>query len=328
MKRRVRVIEAGLLSTVQDRGRRNVAWLGVSGSGAVDWYSARAANRLVGNSDDAPLVETTLTGAVLAAECEARVAVTGASAAISVGRAGHETWRSYEVAPGDEIVVGPASRGLRSYIAIDGGIDVPLVLGSASTDLGAGMGGIDGRRLTSGDELPLGPRRTIPAAQRAFRASQIPAWSPAVTLATTDGPHVAQLGRAAVRQLRERAFRVSAASSRQAIRLEGEPVDVAGQTDVVTGGVCPGCVQIASDGMPVLLLAEHQSTGGYATALCVITAHLPRAAQLRPGEAVRFSRATYAEAADALDVSVRKLSRAYDVCAGAPLSAGFLEGLP
>jgi len=321
------MLDAGVLTTIQDLGRRNAARWGVSPSGAADWFSARVANRLVGNSDGAPLLEITLTGAAFLLEADARLAITGASAPVAAGGAPLAPWTSHDVRAGEKIAVGRAIRGLRSYVAFDGGIAVPPVMGSASTDLGGGFGGLGGRRLEEGDGFPLGPKSVAPAHHLALEASAIPAWPASVTLAATVGPDADWLEPALQRRLHDVEYRVSAASTRQAVRLESGAPEIAGSTGIVSTGVVSGCVQISSAGLPMVLLCEHQTTGGYATALCVITADLPRAAQLRPGDSVRFSRVGYGEAAEALDASVRKLGRLREVGGDARLSAGFSEGL-
>src|ERR1700730_17487178 len=146
------VIDPGLLSTVQDLGRRGVGAMGVSPAGAVDWFAARAANRLVGNPDAAALIETTLTGISFEVRRDIVVAVTGAEASVTIGLTPGSTLHALRARAGDRVAVGPASRGLRSYVAFRGGLDVPLVLGSASTDVGGGFGG---RVLARGDALEV-----------------------------------------------------------------------------------------------------------------------------------------------------------------------------
>jgi len=323
----LRVADAGLLSTVQDRGRRHAGSMGVSPSGALDWFSASAANRLVGNPAAAALIETTLAGIALSFESDARVAVTGAQAIVSIGGLARDVWRSNDVRAGETLVIGPATRGARSYVAVDGGIQVPRVLESASTDVGAGFGGFRGRRFEAGDRIELAPGagRDPAIPHLALRPSDIPLWSSRTTLAALLGPHAEALSARAMALLCEREFRVTHASNRQAIRFEGQPLDAA-PADVVSCGVCAGCVQITSDGLPLALLAEHQTTGGYAVALCVTTAELPRAAQLRPGDSVHFVRSTHADARASLDALARRLRQVVETTDAAALAAGFFEG--
>jgi biotin-dependent carboxylase-like uncharacterized protein len=332
VQRTLRVINPGLQSTVQDDGRRDVSRFGVSPSGAVDWFSARAANLLVGNATGAAVIETTLLGASFEISCDARIAITGAFAPMTIDGATARAWRSHDVRAGARISIGPAERGARSYVGIEGGIEVPLVLGSASTDLGAGFGGYQGRALRAGDLLNVGPERSPEAgtdveperslgvapseARRqhlAYPPKTIPSWDPSVTLRVLPGPHRSSLSERLWDELLVRSYGVSSRSTRQGVQLEGDAIGLERPTDVISAGAYAGCVQVTSAGLPVILLAEHQTTGGYATAACIIAADTPRAGQLRPGDAVRFVLVSQAEAVHALRALRRTLDSA-DEC--------------
>jgi antagonist of KipI len=304
--RRVRVIAPGVLATVQDCGRREVAHLGVSPSGAADWYSARAANLLVENDPCSALVEITLTGAAFETQSAARVAITGASTPLTVDGRAAATWRSHTVPAGAHVVIGPAERGARSYLAARGGFKVPLVLGSASTDFGSGFGGFNGRALRAGDVLLLGDAAPAPERDLAYAAECIPHWTSSTTLRVVPGPYRCVLPEQALGALAQRTYAISSRSTRQGLQLEGDALELIGPTDIISAGACAGCVQITSAGLPVVLLAEHQTTGGYATVACVTRADLPRAGQLRAQDRVRFEFVTQADAAHAL-TSVRRL---------------------
>jgi biotin-dependent carboxylase-like uncharacterized protein len=329
--RRLVVVDGGLLSTVQDLGRRGVGALGVSPSGAVDWYSARAANRLVGNADDCALVETTMTGATFDAAARMSIAVTGAESPLWIGGKRRTSWCSHVVEAGDRFVVGPATAGLRSYVAVDGGIDAARVLGSAATDVGGGFGGA---RLTAGDSLQLASgSMPEPLTISEFDRAAIPALRSPFVLRALAGPDAARLGSAVVEQLLAATFRGSARSSRQGLRLEAATID-GGASDAISAGVCAGCVQLPGDGSPIVLLAEHQTTGGYPVALCVISADVPLAAQVRPGDEVRFERVDRAAARAALARAADRL-RAIRAVASVRLDSdaerlgrGFAEGAP
>lgn len=338
--RALRVATPGVLTTVQDCGRRGAAHFGVSPSGAADWYSARAANLLVGNDPCAALVEITLTGATFEVRSAARIAVTGAAAPLSIDGRAVASWHAHDARAGALVAVGAAARGARSYLAIDGGLEVPLVLGSASTDLGGGFGGFEGRALRAGDTLPVGdvasraddvaPRAQLEEYQAlpllAYAPECIPHWTPSTTLRVLPGPYRAALPERARHALALNSYSVSSRSTRQGLQLDGEALDLDGPMDIVSAGACAGCVQITSAGLPVVLLAEHQTTGGYATVACVTTADLPRAGQLRAGDRVRFEFVTQADAAHAL-VSMKRLLAATVADAGEQLGAGFHEGV-
>lgn len=323
----VTVIESGLLSTIQDLGRTGAGALGVSPSGAADWFGARAANRLAGNPDDAPLIETTLTGAEFEARSDVTVAVTGADAAMSIGGSRRACWRSWRARAGERIVVGPAAKGARSYVAFGGGIvDLPRVLGSVSTDVGGGFGG---RVLSKGGSL------VVASVDRGFDVEYPPGIFPIiepVALRAMIGPQADLLEAGAVDALFAREFRAGARSGRQALRLEGDPIASRGATDAVSTGVCAGGVQLTGDGQPIVMLAEHQTTGGYPVALCVVWADVPRAAQAKPGDAVRFVKVDAGEARAALSDSVSRLRSVRRVTGASVagmeshLARGFFEG--
>lgn len=329
--RRFMVIDGGLLSTIQDLGRHGVGALGVSPSGAADWYSARAANRLVGNADDCALVETTMNGATFDATARMTIAVTGADAPLWIGGKRRASWCSHSIEAGDRVVIGPAISGLRSYFAVDGGIDVSQVLGSAATDVGGGFGG---RKLSAGDSLHV-TAGSMPESSTLLEYDRgaIHALRPPFVLRALVGPDAARLGPAVVDELLGATFRGSTRSNRQGLRLEGATIG-GGASDAISAGVCAGCVQLPGDGSPIVLLAEHQTTGGYPVALCVIAADIPLAAQVRPGDEVRFERVDRAGARAALVQVGERLRSTRAISSSivrrAPdadrLSRGFTEG--
>jgi biotin-dependent carboxylase-like uncharacterized protein len=296
----LRVIEPGMLTCVQDLGRRGAGWMGVSPGGAADWYSARAANRLVGNDDNAALIETTLSGTSFKISRDAVIAVTGADAPLAIGERVCEAWVAHAAPAGSMIVVGAARRGVRSYIALDGGVVVSELFGSASTDVTSGFGG---RILQRSDELVLGPAANNVRALAGTRR-------PALRLPTDASLRVLPgLDDDLTPALLANEYTVSARSSRQALMLDGGRAgSVAAPPDIVSFGVTAGCVQIASDGSPMVLLVEHQTTGGYAVAACVIFADLPIASQLRAGARVRFSMVSVEESEAALAERVNALA--------------------
>ena len=301
-----------------------MARYGVSPSGAADWFSARAANLLVGNDACAPLVETTLTGIAFELTKPARVAVTGAVAPVEIDGLSVKLWQSHAAAAGARVKVGLPQRGIRSYIAVAGGIDMPLVLGGASTDIGSGFGGFEGRALRNGDELSLTTPVEASNAFDAYSLQATPSWKSPVVLRIVPGPHRRLLSESAWTQLLSSEWKVSSRSTRQGVALEGGPLRT-GPTDIVSAGACAGCVQVTSAGLPVVLLAEHQTTAGYALVACVISADLPYAAQAPPGDVVRFEPVTSARAALLREHLERILASGASPTAP-PLATGFFEG--
>lgn len=308
----IEILDPGLFATVQDLGRRNVAVVGVAPSGVADWLSARAANRLVGNPHAAALIETAMTGISFKALDTVLIAITGADAQLQIAGGKKSLWQSHRVRAGTEVKLSAAERGLRSYVALYGGIDVPIILGSASTDVAGTFGGL-GRALARGDNIKLrAVEQEIPDDGRLIRASARPFWRQPATLRVLAGPHAERFAPNDLDFICSQAYRVSPRSNRQGVRLEGRSLAGHDGFDVVSCGVCAGCVQVSSDGLPIILLAEHQTTGGYAVPFTVITADLPDAAQLRPGDEVRFARVTFAQASVALGEKMEALSEALD----------------
>ncbi|MFJ2868385.1 biotin-dependent carboxyltransferase family protein [Kitasatospora sp. NPDC087314] len=276
------VVRPGPLTTVQDLGRRGVAHLGVPRAGALDEPALRAANRLVGNEPGAAGLETTLGGVALRALGPAVVAVTGAPSPVRVdGRAA--AWGAPVAVPAGAVVeVGPATAGVRGYLAVAGAIAVPPVLGSRSADLLSGLGPAP---LAAGDRLPVGP----PPPHRP-RPDLVPLPAPPaeLVLRLRLGPHADWFEASALSRLARDEYRVSPAGNRIGLRTEGPSVARARVGELPSEGMMLGAVQIPPDGRPVVFLADHPTTGGYPVIGVVPTADLAAAAQARPGTPVRF----------------------------------------
>jgi biotin-dependent carboxylase-like uncharacterized protein len=281
----IEVLAPGPLTTVQDGGRYGWRSLGVPAAGPADWLAHTVANRLVGNPDGAAALEVTLSGPRLWFSAPATVAVVGASA--TVGGEAVPAGSSFRVPAGRTLAVGRTAPGVRGYLAVAGGVDVPAVLGSRSTDTLAGLGP---PRLSAGDRLgaPAGdrpggaterPTRTVPA-------GLLPA--PGGELRVVPGPHEDWFTADSVRRLCGSAYTVTPASDRVGIRLAGPALDRARAGELPVTGMVPGALQVPPDGRPILLLANHGPTGGYPVVAVVATADLPSAGQARPGQDLRF----------------------------------------
>lgn len=293
----VRVNRAGLLTTVQDRGRWGYQSRGVPVAGSMDLVSHRLANALVGNDASAAVLEVTLTGPQLEFADERVVAVTGAEFADVPASV------AFAVSPTRPLVFGPRVRGARAYIAVSGGIDVPLVLGSRATHLPSGMGGFHGRALRAGDEVPLGP------ATRPARAGQygIPQSQGTAIVRVLAGPQAERFAKDALDVLQSAPYRVSSESNRVGYRLSGPRLQHAGEADIISDATPIGSIQVPASGEPILLMADRQTTGGYAKIATVISADIPIAAQLAPGDEVRFAVCAHADAVEALRVQEQAL---------------------
>ncbi|MEV8594001.1 biotin-dependent carboxyltransferase family protein [Streptomyces sp. NPDC052012] len=280
--RALAVVRAGALTTVQDRGRRGHAHLGVPRSGALDEPAAALANRLAGNGPDAAVLETTLDGCSLRPRSTVTVAVTGAPCPVTVeGRP--VPWSApVRVPAGALLDVGPAVSGVRAYVAVSGGIAVEPVLGSRSTDLLSGLGPAP---LTDGAVLPLG---APPARHARVDTAPQPAPPAELVLRVTLGPRDDWFTRTAIRAFTSRVFHVSPASNRIGLRTTGPALQRARTGELPSEGMVLGAVQVPPDGTPVVFLADHPTTGGYPVIAVVRPTDLPAAAQARPGTPVRF----------------------------------------
>ncbi|MBD8607182.1 biotin-dependent carboxyltransferase family protein [Aeromicrobium sp. CFBP 8757] len=279
------VVEAaGTLSLVEDLGRPGMGHVGVGPSGAFDRAAARRANRLLGNDPGDAVVET-FGGLVLLAESAHTVVVTGASGPITVDGRPVAYGRAMRVPAGRRLAVGAPTVGLRSYVGLAGGLATPRVLGSRSTDTLAGLGP---RPLAVGHRLEAGAHRTVPALDDLLPLDR----GGDVTLDVVLGPRDDWFTPEAVSTFLTAAWRVSAASSRIGVRLDGDPLPRAVTRELPSEPCVRGSVQVAADGRPIVLGPDHPVTGGYPVVAVVVDAHTDRLAQVRAGQVVRFARVT------------------------------------
>jgi len=288
------VTRAGFLTSVQDLGRTGFRQFGVSTSGALDSFALRVANLLVGNDAGAAGLEITLGGLQLRFEDERIVAWCGGELDVQIGSRALPAGHVAHLKRGDELKFGRAQFGCRCWLAISGGIDVPIVLGSRSTDLRANFGGLEGRTLRDGDRLPLGePRRSQTAATAGISSWTAPHdWaSPAShhpILRFTRGIDWERFNASTLQRFTSEPFAVSPDSDRMGVRLDGPEMKRDKETDLISEAVAPGTVQVPPGGKPILLLGDCQTIGGYPKIAHVITVDLGIAAQLRAGDGLRF----------------------------------------
>ncbi|MFE1907281.1 biotin-dependent carboxyltransferase family protein [Streptomyces gardneri] len=280
--RAVAVVRAGALTTVQDLGRSGYAHLGVPRSGALDPGAVRLLNRLVGSAEEAAVLETTVDGCALRPRCAVTVAVGGAPCPVRVDGRPAAWGTAVRVPAGSLLEVGAAVRGLRSYVAFGGGIAVEPVLGSRSTDLLSGLGPTP---LAEGAVLPLGADTTV---RGSVDAPPWPGPPDELVLRVRLGPRDDWFTAASLRAFATRAYRVSPASNRIGLRLEGPALERARPGELASEGMVLGAVQVPPDGRPVVFLADHPTTGGYPVVAVVREADLGAAAQAVPGTPVRF----------------------------------------
>ena len=286
-----RVVEPGLLTTIQDLGRPGAIASGVPSGGAMDRFAHAAANLLVGNDRGDATLECTLSGPHLVAQRPCLVAVTGADLGAQVNGRQAPGWTGIFLAAGDRLSFAGRRSGMRAYIAVSGGFDGERWLGSRSTYMLVSRGGLNGRPLKSGDELEVARGVSTPlVAGRHLAASLWPDYSDR-TVAVMAGPHVKRLDADSRRALMRETFSVSGQADRMGYRLDGPPLKLSGE-EPLSFGLTAGALQVTSSGQPILLMADCQTAGGYAVVATAVSAALPIAAQLGPGDAFQFREVT------------------------------------
>jgi biotin-dependent carboxylase-like uncharacterized protein len=277
----IEVVEPGRWTTIQDRGRPGLERFGIPPGGAADWFAARVANELVGNQPEAALLECTATVPRLRFDDDAVVAVTGGQVASAAG------WQAVGLARGSSLPIRTIAPGLRTYIAVRGGIDVPIVLGSRSFCQRGTFGGGFGRPLAAGDRLPID--RVV-----AHQPLSAP-WPPSHRLPVRGpwevrviaGPQPDAFSGDALDRLSATACRVTPEIDRMGLRLETPGLRLQPH-EILTVPMTAGAIQVTPSGELIVLHVDHQTTGGYPVLATVITADLPLLAQARPGDTIRF----------------------------------------
>ncbi len=295
----IRVTESGLLTTVQDRGRWGTQGLGVPVAGPMDTVSHRLANMLVGNSPDSATLEATLVGPEIEFLADATFAVAGAQFELRLDARSVPMMTVCRAGRGSRLRFGRSDVGARAYLAVGGGIDVPRVFGSRSTDLASGLGGLGGRPLRSGDELAVGPVTARPTARRpAVFPFDLPRGG--ATLRVMPGPDLARFTPGTIERLTQARFTLEPESNRMGYRLRGPSLELAETRPLLSRATPVGTVQVPPSGQPILLMADRQTTGGFAQIATVVSADLPVAGQLAPGDWIAFEVRERREAVAAL----------------------------
>lgn len=304
-------IRAGFLTSVQDLGRTGLREFGVSSGGALDSHALRVANLLVGNDESAAGFEVTFGGMRLRFADERIVAWCGGNFDARIGSTALPSGHPALVQAGEEFSIESPAIGCRAWLAVSGGIDVSIVLGSRSADLKAGFGGMNGRPLRDGEEFPLAenPARAKTLVEK-LRDKKIAPWKPPHDWSSTArrepvlrfvrGVDAERCGPAAFQTFSHESFFVSPDSDRMGVRLDGPRLAGSEDADLLSEAVAPGTVQLPPSGKPILLLNDCQTIGGYPKLAHVITVDLPIAAQLRAADVVRFTEVSLADAHRAL----------------------------
>jgi antagonist of KipI len=296
------ILTPGPLTTVQDLGRYGFGRYGVPPSGAVDSFSMRAANLLVGNAEGDALLEITLMGFKAKAIRDLTVAITGGDLQPHLNREPLGMWRCQTLKAGDVLALGRPRTGFRAYLALAGGIGVEPVLGSRSTNLASKFGGHEGRALRKGDRLfSAFTPPAVPVTGLSLPDDSIPRYGGSPVLRVLPGPHDQDFPQEARRLFVEAPFTMSLHSDRAGIRLSGTPLRQREglPESIISEGVVPGAIQVPGDGQPIIILVE-TVTGGYRKIGSVISADLPLLGQLKPGDRVRFQTVSMEDAMEAL----------------------------
>ncbi|WP_439100977.1 biotin-dependent carboxyltransferase family protein [Congregibacter sp.] len=280
------VLQPGLLSLLQDKGRFAQAAVGLTTGGPMDYTSASLANRLLQNDVNATLVEVSFGGLSLRANDSIQVAVTGATLPLTVNGDERSLWSVIDLDAGDEISLGFSTTGCRSYLAVRGGFAIKESFGSSSTVIREEMGGLNGGKLETGDRLPVNPGDKVPLQWYPPRLR--PRYHHRATVRVVPGYQQAHFSRLEQRRFFGSDYTVTDRSDRMGYRLEGPAIhcDIQG---ILSEGIAPGAIQVPPDGQPIVLLNDRQTIGGYPKLGCALSLDAAALAQLRPGDTVTFT---------------------------------------
>ena len=316
---KIDIVRAGFLTSVQDLGRLGFRQFGVSVGGALDSHALRVANLLVGNDESAAGLEITLGGLRLHLVDDRIVAWCGGGFDVRLGSTSVAAGHAALVRAGQELMFNQPKVGCRCWLGISGEIDVPIVLGSRSTDLRTNFGGFDGRALRDGDEIALGKNsKHAQSLVDLLREQRISPWSPPhdwsspaqrePILRVMRGSDWNRFNDVTIQRFTNEVFIVSPDSDRMGVRLEGIELKRNHDIDLISEPVVPGTIQVPPGGRPIVLLGDCQTIGGYPKIAHVISVDLPTAAQLRLGDRVRFHEVSLTEAHQLLAERERDLA--------------------
>jgi len=290
------VLEPGILTTIQDLGRFGFSQFGVPPSGALDTFSLRVSNLLVGNEEEACL-EITLMGLRIRALKEVVIAITGGDLSPTLNGESLEMWRTHLLVQDDVIAFKKVSAGCRAYLSAGGGFAVPKIMGSSSTYLSGKFGGLEGRPLRKGDVLYTSNRSSLDKLGLRFPSDWIPSLEREVSLRVIPGPQDHHFTERGFRTLTSSFYEVTPQCDRMGVRLEGPKVERKPDVEesIISEGLISGAIQVPGDGKPIIILTE-LVTGGYAKIATIISTDLQRVAQLKPGDRVKFRPVSVEEA--------------------------------
>jgi antagonist of KipI len=299
----IKILKPGFFTTIQDLGRFGFQQYGMPVSGAMDLYSFKRANFLVGNDQNEACLEATAIGPTIEFESETAIAICGADMNPEINGSEIEMYKTVHVNSGDKLSFKGLKSGFRTYISFGGGIDVPLVMGSKSTYLRGRIGGIEGRQLKSGDRLKLGEyssktkmtqieKRLIPIYKDCFTARIIP------------GPEADYFTVKGLVKFLNSEFTLTEQCDRMGYRLSGKKIQHKSSSEIISSGIEFGTIQVPAHGNPIIMMADRQTTGGYPRIANVISVDLPYLAQLQAGDKIRFQEITIEESHNLLKLEI------------------------
>lgn len=305
------VVKPGLLTSVQDLGRYGHQATGVPVAGPMDAFSHRLANQLVGNTPDAATLEITLIGPELVVDADTTIAICGAQFDVTCDDRPLATGASHFLARGQRLKFGRIIEGARAYLAVAGGVQTPPLLGSRATHLVSRMGGLNGRALVAGDRVPI-VSESVGRPIRKATGLTLPSKGRAL-LRVMAGPQAGWFQDDALKTIAGVSFRISPQSNRMGYRLQGPPLVRTHDRELISEPLGIGAIQVPTAGEPILLMADRQTAGGYPKIGYVISADLPLAGQLAPGDFIEFHLCSAQEAVAALIARERQLLRYADL---------------
>lgn len=295
------VKKPGLLTTIQDLGRYGYQQFGVAVAGAMDQESLEIANLLVGNKRDAAVLEMNVLGGTFLFDDQRKIAITGADMSAQINGEAIPSYQTIQVYEGDELSFQAAQEGLRTYLAIQGAFDIEPVLGSFSTYTRGNMGGFDGRALEAEDQIPLGKLvEEEDASQNFYRLDpeKRPDFLKQRKVRAVLGPQADSFDEKAIQDFFSKEYEISQQADRMGYRLKGEPIEHKDGADIISDGILFGSVQVSGDGLPTIMMADHQTTGGYAKIATVIQSDLCALAQMGPKAKIGFEEISPAQAVE------------------------------
>lgn len=290
----IKILNPGLLTTIQDKGRWGYQQFGMSVAGVMDDFATRIANLLVENDQYEAILEVTLLGVEILFNCDEVISITGSNMNPKINGYPVPMWTSLYVKAGDRLSSTGAVSGLRSYVGFSRGLDVPKIMGSKSTFTRGNLGGFEGRKLNKNDEIKLG-KKDLPLRGGYLSSEYKPDYGRDNTIRVVLGPQDEYFDKEAIEVFLNSKYTITSEADRMGYRLDGPKINHIDGADIVSDGVVFGSVQVPGHGSPIIMMADRQTTGGYTKIATVITPDLPKLAQMSPGSTMNFEKLTVEE---------------------------------